>query len=75
MSTEIYKPAKCIKAPFESKKAALLEIKMQRSQQIYRRKKYVNRKNNVKTYCYECPRCGKWHLTTCKQKSKHRKRG
>ena len=71
MNAETYEAARCTKAPFKSKKAALLEIKMQRSQQIYRSKRYVNRKNNVKTYCYECPRCGKWHLTTCKQKRKY----
>jgi len=71
MNTEIYKSAKCSKISFEDKKAALLEIKIQRSQHIHSKKKYICRKNNVKMYCYECPRCGKWHLTTCKQKRKY----
>ena len=71
MNTEIYKPAQCTKVPFENKKAALLEIKVQRSQHTHSKKKRKSRKNNMKMYCYECKRCGKWHLTTCKQKRKY----
>ena len=66
-----YKAAKCAKTPFEDKAAALLEIKTQHSQHIHFSKKYTHRKNNLKTYCYECSRCGKWHLTTQKQKRKY----
>ena len=66
-----YKNAKCAKTPFDNKKAALLEIKTQHSQHIHFSKKYTHRKNNLKVRPYECPRCGKWHLTTQKQKRKY----
>jgi len=65
------KIAKCAKASFDSKTAALAEIKLQHSQHIHFRKKFNCRKNNLKVRCYECPKCGKWHLTTQKQKRKY----
>ena len=58
----------CGKIPFDNKTAVLAEIKRQHAhnKRFSKQAKRI-KKNNVKVYCYECYRCGKWHLTTQKQ--------
>ena len=71
MHDKTYKEVGCSKVPYASRALARVEIKTQHSQHVRFNKKYNNRKNNLKVHCYECPRCGKWHLTTQKQKKKY----
>ena len=55
----------CGKIPFDDKTAALTEIKIQHAQHIrFSKRAKHNKKSNIKVHCYECRRCGKWHLTT-----------
>ena len=65
------KIAKCTKVSFSNKAEALEEIKHQHNQGIRFSKRKNSSKSNKKYRAYECPRCGKWHLTTKKQKRKY----
>jgi hypothetical protein len=59
---------KCIKVPFTDKKAALADIKLQKAGRIrFNKKWHSTKKSSLKLRPYECPYCGKWHLTTQKK--------
>lgn len=58
----------CQKVPYQSKAEALREVRMIYAfRKKFTRKAATDRKGLKKLYSYECPRCGKWHLTTSKQ--------
>lgn len=65
------KIAKCTKVSYEAKAEALADIRYQHNHSIRFSKRFKNSKAGKKHRPYECPRCGKWHLTTQKQKRKY----
>ena len=59
----------CNKVDYPTRAAALHDIARIKIQSRYRSKKHAKaRKSNRKMWPYECRKCGKWHLTTTKQK-------
>ena len=60
--------SKCSKVTFDTKKAALADIKLQNASRIrFNRKWQSTKKSSLKLRTYECVYCGKWHLTTQKK--------
>lgn len=61
---------RCPKIPFRTKAVAQYEIKLQKAQRRHFSKKTSAKKNSKKLRIYECPRCGCFHLTTQKSRTK-----
>lgn len=62
----------CQKVPYDSRTAALEDIRTIRSQRIFHSNKYVKaKKSGRKMRPYECRWCGKWHLTTQRKRKQN----
>ena len=61
----------CQKVPYSTKKEAKKDIKIIKSQQKYRSKKFCNHpKSGRKMYAYFCFFCQKWHLSSLRKRNK-----